>query len=293
LSIVWFSSDNLFLTLMQAACVALAAAGLPLWATRYRARGWALVAPLSVALVIGAIALIPQTANVLTWVALVLVPIGAALAFGWAGHGARAPLALLATVLLALAWALPSDRVGQAAAAILITASAVTAGRLVAGAAPLTLVKAGVVVMAVVDSVLVFTNQLQGPNATLVTASPGAGLPQLQSLSFGSAGLGYGDVFAAAVVGAVLAAERAPQLRAALGLLVVTLAWDQLFLVDDVLPATVPPAIVLVAWWARTHNRAGAAVPRDVAEPTRDGAERRRARAGHPAPAGVADPAVH
>jgi hypothetical protein len=54
-------------------------------------------------------------------------------------------------------------------------------------------------------------------------------LPQLQSASFGGAGLGYGDLFAAAVVGGVLAVERGPQLAAALGLLAVSLAWDQLY----------------------------------------------------------------
>jgi hypothetical protein len=243
---VWFSADSLALTLVQAACIALPAAGLPIWATRYRARGWALVAPLSIAGVIAAIAVIPETANLLTWVALILVPVGAALAFGWAARGARPRFAVLAALLLATAWALPDDRVGEGAAALLIGASAVTAGRLVAGVAPLTLLKVGVVLMAVVDSILVFSNRLQGPNSVLVAASPGHGLPQLQSLGFGGAGIGYGDVFAAAVVGAILAIERGPQVRAALGLLVVTFAWDQLFLIYDVIPATVPPAIVLL-----------------------------------------------
>jgi hypothetical protein len=252
--VVFFSGDNFVLTLAQAACIALPGAGLPVWVERYRSGKWALIAPLSIAVVVGAIALIPETADLLAWVALILVPIGAALAFGWALHGARAPLALLAIPLLALAWALPDDRTGQLAATVLICASAVTAGRLLAGLAPLTLLKIGIVVMAIVDSILVFSNELQGPNATLVAASP-AGLPQLQSLSFGSAGLGYGDVFAAAVVGAILAVERAPQLAAAVGMVVVTLAWDQLFLIYDVLPATVPPAIVLVLFWARQARR--------------------------------------
>jgi hypothetical protein len=251
---LWFSADSFVLTLVQAACIALPAAGLPLWARRYRARGWALIAPLSIAVVIGAIALIPQTADLLTWVAFVLVPLGAALAFGWAARGARKPLALLAAPLLALAWALPHARLGHAAAAVLIAASAITAARLVAGVAPLTLLKVGVVVMAVIDSILVFSNELQGPNAVLEAASPGHGLPQLQSLAFGHAGLGYGDVFAAAVVGAILAIERGPQLAAAVGMVIVTLAWDQLFRIYDVLPATVPPAIVLVVAWARTQR---------------------------------------
>jgi hypothetical protein len=213
---------------------------------------------LSIAVVVGAISAVPATADLLTWVALILVPVGAALAFGWAAHGARPPLALLAVPLLALAWALPDDRVGQLAATIVIAGSAITAGRLLAGIAPLTLLKAGVVAMAIVDSILVFSNNLQAPNAALVAASPGLGLPQLQSASFGGAGLGYGDLFAAAVVGGVLASERGPQVAAALGLIAVSLVWDQLFLIYDVLPATVPPAIVLLAAEARSMLRSQA-----------------------------------
>ena len=90
---MWFSGDNLVLVAAQSACVALPAAGIPHWAERFRGRAWALVAPLSIALVVGAIALVPFTADVLTWVALILVPIGCALALGWAMHGAWPPLA--------------------------------------------------------------------------------------------------------------------------------------------------------------------------------------------------------
>jgi hypothetical protein len=91
----------------------------------------------------------------------------------------------------------------------------VTLGRLLAGAAPLTLLKLGIVAMAIIDSILVFGNQLQAPNATLIAAVPAHGLPQLQSASFIHAGLGYGDFFAAGVLGGVLAAEGRPQLAAA------------------------------------------------------------------------------
>lgn len=245
---MWFSGDNFVLTAVQAACVALVAAGVPHWTARFKSRGWVLVAPLSIAVVIGGISLVPFSAELLTWIALILVPIGAALAFGWAARGARRPLALLAAPLLALAWVVPGDRVGQAAATILIAASAISAGRLLAGVAPLSLLKAGVVAMAIVDSVLVFSGHLQAPNSVLVAASPGHGLPSLQSASFGNARLGYGDLFAAAVVGAILARERAPLVLAAVATAVVSLAWDQLFLVRDVLPATVPPALVLIAF---------------------------------------------
>jgi hypothetical protein len=254
---VYFSADNLVLVVAQAACVALPGAGLPAWARRLRARSWALVLPLSIAVVVGALSLAPTSANVLTWVALLLVAPGCALALGWAGRGARPRLALLAAVLLALAWLDPGDRLGQAAATLLIVGSAVTLGRLLAGVTPLTLLKVAVVAMAVVDAYLVFTNRLQAPNAVLVAASPGHGLPQLQSASFGAAGLGYGDFFAAAVVGAILAAERRNQLVAAVATVVFSLVWDQLFVLYDVLPATIPPAVTLLvlSGWRRTGRR--------------------------------------
>jgi hypothetical protein len=256
--LVWFSADNLVLTVAQAACVALPAAGVPAWAERFRTGAWALVLPLSIVGVVGAISALPSTADVLTWVALLLVPPGCALALGWAMRGARPWLAALAAPLLALAWALPGDRVGQAATTLLIAGSAVTLGRLLAGGALLPLLKAGVIAMAVVDAALVFSNSLQAPNAILIAASPGPGLPQLQSASFGFAGLGYGDFFAAAVVGGILAAERGPQLLAAAAMLPIALCWDQLFLIYDTLPATIPPAVVLIgveAWRWRTRVR--------------------------------------
>ncbi len=267
---MWFSADTLALTLAQAACVALPAAGLPAPLRRFAGRGaWALVLPLSIGVAVGAIAALPGSADVLTWVAFLLVPPGCALALGWASRGARPWLAVLAAPLLALAWALPHDRAGQAAATLLIAGSAVAVGRLLAGAAPLALLKLGIIAMATVDAVLVFSNSLQAPNAVLVAAAPGLGLPRLQSASFGAAGLGYGDFFAAAVVGGILAAERGRRVAAALAVVAVSLAWDQLFLVYDVLPATVPPAIVLAALWALSAAR-----PRRSA--------RRGARAGRP-----------
>ena len=211
--------------------------------------------PLSIAVVVAAIAAAPAVASVLSWVALVLVPAGCALTLAWAGRDARPSLALLAPAALAAAWAAPDAALGQLATIALIAGSAVCLGRLLAGLTPLTLLKAAVVAMAVLDAYLVFTNRLQAPNAVLVAASPGNGLPQLQSAYFGGAGLGYGDFFAAAVVGAILAAERRNQLIGAAVMLVLSLAWDQLFLVYDVLPATIPPAVTLLLFAGWRHAR--------------------------------------
>jgi hypothetical protein len=250
---VWFQTDNLVLTVAQAACVALPAAGVPAALHRFRGGAWALVLPLCIGVVIAAIDLLPSSADVLTWVALLLIPPGCVLALGWAAHGARWWLAPLAAPLLAIAWAWPDTRAGQIATIVLIAGSCVTLGRLLAGAAPLTLLKLGLVAMAVSDAFLVFGNTLQAPNAVLVAAAPGAGLPQLQSASFHYASMGYGDFFAAAVLGGILAVEGRNQVVGMVATLVVSVAWDQLFLVVDVLPATVPPAIVLVGYevWAR------------------------------------------
>ena len=246
---MWFSADNTVLVVAQAACLALPAAGLPARLPRARGGGLALLPPLSIAVVVAAIALVPATADALTWVALVLVPPGCALALGWAARGARPGAAILTAPLVQPRQREEGRTAGQLATIVLIAGSAVTVGRLLAAVVPLVLLEAGVVAMAAVDAALVFSNQLQAPNAVLVAAHPGLGLPRLQSASFGVAGLGYGDFFAAAVVGGILAARgfsARAQVGAAGALVAVSLAWDQLFLVYDVLPATVPPAVVLV-----------------------------------------------
>jgi hypothetical protein len=255
---MWFEADNMVLTAAQAACVALPAAGVPRALARFRGGAWALVLPLCIVVVIVAINEVPRSADVLTWVALLLIPPGCALALGWAMRGARWWLAPLAVPLLALAWADQESGIGQVATIVLIMGSCVTIGRLLGGAAPPLLLKLGLVAMAISDMILVFGNTLQAPNAVLVAAEPGAGLPQLQSASFHFASMGYGDFFAAGVLGGLLAIERRPQLIPAVAVFVVSFLWDQLFLVVDTLPATVPPAIVLVGvelWALRSAKR--------------------------------------
>ena len=116
--------------------------------------------------------------------------------------------------------------------------------------------------MAIVDSILVFGNQLQAPNAVLNAAVPAAGLPQLQYLDLHYASIGYGDVFVAGVLGGVLAAEgRAQWPAAAARARRCSLLWDLLFFDFDTLPATVPVAaallIVGVPAVRRSQPRAG------------------------------------
>ena len=50
---MWFEAYNFALTVAQASCVALPAAGLPAWTERFRTGAWAFVLPLSIGVVVG------------------------------------------------------------------------------------------------------------------------------------------------------------------------------------------------------------------------------------------------
>ncbi|HEV3376102.1 MAG TPA: hypothetical protein VG126_02365 [Thermoleophilaceae bacterium] len=259
---MWFDADTLVLDAAQALCVALPAAGIPAFAKRLGGRGWALVAPLSVVVSVVAIAAATASADVLTWIAFLLVPVGCALALGWAAHGARPGLALATVPLLAAALAAPDDALGRVARLILIVGSCVTVGRLLAGGAPLLYLKLGVVAMAVIDAVFIFGDLWGEQNAAFNAAAPAEGLPRLQVADIGDVSTDYGDYFVAGLVGGILAAERRPQALAALATLVAAQAWNQLFLVVDSLPGTIPPAAVMLAFEVLDRRRArGRPVP--------------------------------
>jgi hypothetical protein len=216
------------------------------WLERFRGRGWALVPIGSIVLVVFAIRYVSDTATGLTWLALIAVPILAATALGWAMRGARPPIALLAIPLFVLAWAAKTSLVGEASGALLSALSCVTLGVLLAAVTPPAWLKAGIVLMAAADSWLVVSDLLQAPNATLIAAHPPAGLPQLQSEIFGTVSMGYGDLFVAGLLGAVLASQWRRQWQAAVLTLVIASVFDLLFLVISELPATVPVALALI-----------------------------------------------
>jgi hypothetical protein len=221
---------------------------------RVRGPGWALIPIASIVGVIYAIRYVSSTATGLTYLALVAIPLLAAVALGWAARGSRPWLALAVLPLFALAWWSRTSLVGQGAAVLLSALSCVTLGVLLATVTPSGWLKWGIIAMAAADTWLVLSDLLQAPNATLVGASPGAGLPQLQSELFGSVSLGYGDLFVAALLGAVLAGDRRRQWSTALLTLVLAGLFDLLFLVLNELPATVPVALALIveeAWRRR------------------------------------------
>jgi hypothetical protein len=218
----------------------------PAWMARFHGRAWALVPIGSIVVVVFAIRYVSDTATGLTWLALIAVPLLAAAALGWAMRGARPQAALLAIPLFLLAWLDKSSLVGEGAGALLSALSCVTLGVLLAAVTPPAWLKAGIVLMAVADSWLVVSDLLQAPNATLIAAHPPAGLPQLQSEIFGTVSMGYGDLFVAALLGAVLASRWRRQWQATLLTFAIAGVFDLLFLVISEVPATVPVALALI-----------------------------------------------
>ena len=242
------------LSLAQGALVALPRAWEDGRLRRLRRRRWALV---PVASIIGFVLLASlaehASADGLTYLALLAVPPLAALALGWLAWDTKPPrprrALVLSPALFALAWADRSGLVGQAAAVCLSALSCAALGALLAALTPPRWLAFGIVAMACADAALVLSNQLAKPNSALNGAHPAAGLPRLQSAVFGSAVMGYGDLFVAGVLGGLLASAlgRRSQLRGAALCMVFALAFDLLFLLIDELPATVPVAAALLA----------------------------------------------
>lgn len=233
------------LSLLQALLVALPRpAELPAL-SRLRSGWWALWLPLPIAVVVGAIALDSASARFLTYLALVAVPPFAALALGFVVRGARPWFAVLAVPLFAIAWAAEGTLGGNTAATALTALACISLGWLLACVVPPRWLKLGIFAMAAIDAYLVSGDLLQQPNAVLNAVAPAANLPRLQLVHFGSAVMGFGDVFVAATLGALLARDRRLQLRGALIAAVVGCAFDLLFFAVNELPATVPIAVTL------------------------------------------------
>ncbi|HEY3970361.1 MAG TPA: hypothetical protein VGL79_03075 [Solirubrobacteraceae bacterium] len=247
---------------------------------RLHSRLWALVPALSIVgfVVVGSLAE-AASAQALTYIALIAVPLLAALALGWLMHGARPGLALLVVPLFALAWADRGALAGQGAGVLLSALSCVALGSLIAGVTPARWLAVGIVAMACADAVVVVSNLLQAPNNALNAAHPVGGLPRLQAEVFGSAVMGYGDLFVAGVLGGLLAClpacapegtrarwvmpdgvspgtgklrtvtaatGRSWQSTGAVLVALLAVAFDLLFFVVDELPATVPVASALL-----------------------------------------------
>ena len=233
--------------------LSLVQAGLVVWPApreipalaRLRSGWWAAIPAASVAGFVFGERALGGLADGLTYLALIAVPLLAALGLGWAMRRSRPWFAPFAALLFALAWADRQGLAGETAGLALDALSCVTLAVLLVAVSPRVLVKLGIVAMALVDTWLVLSDLLAAPNGALNAAAPLAHLPQLQRVVFGSAVMGYGDVFVAALLGALLATQPGLARRGAAVAALIGLAFDLLFLAVRELPATVPIALTL------------------------------------------------
>jgi hypothetical protein len=259
-----FAVSIAILGLVQAVLVALPASrSLPGWLGWARSPWWALVPALSIAVVIAIVELDSDSATWLSYLALVAVPPLAACALAALtrirlnprisrvetdSRSGRpdwlAPVALV-VAFFALAWASPHSLAGEVSATALSGLACIALGWLLVSVVPSYWLRLGVYAMAVIDTWFVASDLLQGPNAVLSAAAPAADLPRLQAVHFGSALMGFGDLFVAALVGCLLAHDRPRQIEGALLVAALALTFDLLFFAVDQLPATVPVAVAL------------------------------------------------
>lgn len=277
----WPSDAGLLVT--QAALVCGPRPVPPVDTERLRGGLWSWLMPVSLGGTIAVLAVAPGLAQVYAWVAviglpLLAVPSIAALLGDRPGAGRRPRLWLVglacSALLLGYSWGVHAGLLAQAAAVTITALSSTTLASYLASVTPVPWLKVGVLTMAALDAYLVSAQLLQGPNDTLEAATPGAHLPHLQIAVFGTAVIGYGDVFIAGVLGTILVADKriSSSVRPWQGALVVLAcasAFDLLFNVVDVLPATVPVAVALVLLEVWVRRRARRREPGWVTTPER------------------------
>jgi hypothetical protein len=157
------------------------------------------------------------------------------------------PLALAAPLLWWAAWRLAPGPWPELAADLLIVLAAATLGRLTGWVSPRWALVAGVVLATGVDVWQVARIEVQPVAQALGAAVPPSGLPSLQELRLRGATMGWGDVYIAAVVGAIAAVSRRAAVAAVVGCAVGGALLGLLFAWVDYVPATVPAAVALAA----------------------------------------------
>jgi hypothetical protein len=183
----------------------------------------------------------------LSALALVCVPLLAALGIAWATRRHHPALVVLVPALLALAWATPHGMAGEAAGLVLVALSAVALAVAVVAILPHGVAKVGIGIWAAVDLSVALAHRLEEASRPIVQATPVVGPHlQLQRIVLGTASMEYADLFVAAAFGAVLGAEGRRKGIAALLVAVFAMVSSVFFLVTDALPATVPIALALL-----------------------------------------------
>jgi hypothetical protein len=226
------------LCLAQAAAVSLPGRPLSL-PVALRGRAWALVLPgVLVAFVIG-LSVDPSFATRLAELAAV-TPALALLSPLVAERRYRVLVAAVALVAVVLGLWLEDGVPGEAARVVAIACACAVLATLLAGVAPTPALRVGLVALVALDVLLVASGDVATTSNALHQVGTPAGLPSFQDASLGPAIMGYGDLFGAAVLGAILTSEGRSRGCAVAAVLVTALGFGLLLTVFSTLPATVP-----------------------------------------------------
>jgi hypothetical protein len=222
------------LCLVQAAAVTLPGRPLRLPAALH-GRAWALVLPGVLVAFVVAVGLDPSLATRLAELAVV-TPVLTLLAPLVAERRAMVAIAAASAVVLSF----EHGELGGLARAVTIACACALLASLLAAVAPSRALRAGLVVLVVLDVILVVSGDVGTTSEALHQAAAPAGLPSFQDATLGPATMGYGDLFGAAVLGALLTSEGRSRHAAAALVLACALAFGLLLIVFTTLPATVP-----------------------------------------------------
>ena len=209
-----------------------------------RSPAWALVAPGSLLLGTFGVLALPLLASALAVLAQIATPVLATIAVMAVVHGRQRGL-LLVPLVLGVVAATGAGWPGELAASLLTALGCLTLGTAFARVTPARWLYLGVLSMVGVDVLLLALGVGQPADALLREAMGSTIGPAFDRAQLGDFSLDYPDLVLAAVVGAMIA-DRAIQRSAALLVAVSAAAYGALFAFADMLPATVPLALVLV-----------------------------------------------
>ena len=177
-----------------------------------------------------------------------LVAAAVGFAWGWRQPWAYAALAPAAWIVAWRADGLWADAAGVA----LIAAACLTLAAVIGAFTPPWALAAGLVVLAIVDATLVFSDQVRpgtdALHAVVPVGAAGRPLPALQDATLGHALFGWLDILAPALCAVLLAGASRLRVGAALLTGLAALAFGLILAVSDQVPGTVPPLVAVAVW---------------------------------------------
>ena len=169
-----------------------------------------------------------------------------------AALGYRPRLSVVLTpIAFVVAWRL-EGLVADAASVAIIGGACLSIAALIAAATSQRAIAIGLVVLAIVDSILVFRGQVATSTITLHAVEPpvaaGHPLPALQDATLGNSLYGWLDLLSPALAGMLFPDEKGRRMVAALLTAIAALLWALLLGVTDQIPGTVPALVVVLVW---------------------------------------------